>query len=259
MLVRRAAATTTRVAVHRIVAAGPTQRTTIVLVAGPAVAFGRRYPRRGTLGHPQRRESGPSFTSNAGAHFHAGLDASPAHGNVAHAEETDAQRTASQAGPWRTATQEQRGELRRATFPAKAPSCSIASQVPHTPSRRSRWTSLALTHVFTTHGDRAGACKPHCLAHGDPRSGGHSLGAQRHTDGPSYLRAQPWRTATQGWRRKDGPSAPARTQQLARLRTTVLYHCWQRPMGYADDPMLVAKQTDGRSALGRSHLLNVTA
>ena len=129
-LVRRAAATTTRVAVHRIVAAGPTQRTTIVLVAGPAVAFGRRYPRRGTLGHPQRRESGPSFPSNAGAHFHAGLDASPAHGNVAHAEETDAQRTASQAGPWRTATQEQRGELRRATFPAKAPSCSIASQVP---------------------------------------------------------------------------------------------------------------------------------
>ena len=129
----------------------------------------------------------------------------------------------------------------------------------HTPSRRSRWTSLALTHVFTTHGARAGACKPHCLAHGDPRSGGHSLGAQRHKDGPSYLRAQPWRTATQGWRRKDGPSAPARTQQLARLRTTVLYHCWQRPMGYADDPMLVAKQTDGRSALGRSHLLNVTA
>jgi hypothetical protein len=69
----------------------------------------------------------------------------------------------------------------------------------HTPSRRSRWTSLALTHVFTTHGARAGACKPHCLAHGDPRSGGHSLGAQRHKDGPSYLRAQPWRTATQGW------------------------------------------------------------
>ena len=80
------------------------------------------------------------------------------------------------------------------------------------------------------------------LAHSDTKMAlatyGRSLGAQR---------------------RKDGPSAPARTQQLARLRTTVLYHCWQRPMGYADDPMLVAKQTDGRSALGRSHLLNVTA